>query len=402
MTELLTESEARKIVDKYMVNEGPITSTQEILDSGEIPRLKKYHVRLGKVSDCIFGGKGSYIVDKENKQKKRTVEFENPPLLTKTGVPLITMVRTARISTHDHNRGSIPFKDQIVAEIHHYMRRLLRDCIGTSQFDVPGLGDGSVVIGAEQLKQIGVENVVRGYMAKSSTSTSLYQWYVVQGKRGIFAGHLVPNNLFTNGPLPYPMDTPSTKSEENDETITPEHLYDTGICTPQQYRQIRNAGIFAFGRVSEFLRKLGTIAVDTKTEHGINHLGEIVSQDEIWTPDSSRFWPVDDYNKQLQLFLAGKDEELLKYIKETQPDVKEKDYLEGGRVVITPVSLSKEFARGKSVGTDVYTPQQRADIAVRYIMVVQQLLGRRFEPDMTPRDQRVIKGLETVVRELAA
>lgn len=392
MSVILTENEARQSVDTYLEREGAISSTQEILDAGFVPRLKGYKVRPGKVSDSIFGGEFEY----------KGQVYRNPPLETKDGVPLRLMVRTERISTHDINRGSIPFKDQILAENHNYMRKLLRDALGTSQFDVPGLQDNAVVIAAEDLEQIAVENVMRAYMAKSTTSTSLYQWYVVQGKRGRFAGHLIPNNLFTNGPLPYVMDTPSTKSDKNDETIDPEYLFDNGICTPQDFRQIRNAGIYAFGQVSEFLRKRGIIAVDTKTEHGRNRRREIVAQDEEWTMDSSRFWRASDYNKQMGLYLAGKDEELLKYIKETQPDAKEKDYLEGGRVVITPLSLSKEFARGFSQGAQGYTPEQRAIIGVRYIIGIQELLGKPFEPDMTPRDQRVIKGLETVVRELAA
>ncbi len=389
---MLTETDAGNIVGMYIEKEGAISSTQEILDSGAIPRLKGYKVRPGKVSDSIFGGKFEH--------KGQT--YENPPLSTKDDVPMRIMVRTERISTHDINRGSIPFKDQILAENHNYMRKLLRGALGTSQFDVPGLQDNAVVIAAEDLKQLGVENVMRGYMAKSTTSTSLYQWFVVQGKRGRFAGHLIPENLFTNGPLPYVMDTPSTKSDKNDETIDPDYLYDTGVCNPQQFRQIRNAGIYAFGQVTEFLRKGGIIAVDTKTEHGINQRGEIVSQDEIWTMDSSRFWRASDYNKQLELYLAGKDEELLAHIKSVNPAAKEKDYLEGGRVVITPLSLSKEFARGFSEGDKGYTPEQRAIIGVRYIMGIQELLGKRFEPDMRPRDERVIKGLETVVRELAA
>jgi len=396
MTALLTKPEIERLVDDYMEHEGAITSTQDILKSGAVSELEKFTVRKGKVSDCIFGGKGSYLVDKDT-PTERVVEFENPPLQTRDGIPLILMVRTDRISTHDLNRGSIPFKDQIVAEIHNHNRRLLQDALGTSQFDI-GLPDNSVVIAAEKLTQIPVENVVRAYMAKSSTSTSLYQWYVVHGKRGRFAGHLIPNNLFTNGPLPYVMDTPSTKSEKSDETVEPEYLFDTGTCNPHTYRHIRNAALAAFGYVSEYLRKRGIIAVDTKTEHGINHLGEIVSQDEIWTPDSSRFWLVSDYKKQLELFLAGKDEELLRYLKETQPDLTEKDYLEGGRVVITPKSLSKEFARGKSEDDKVYTPEQRKSIAIRYIEIYQELLGRRFDPDKRQRDERVVRGLEEAVK----
>lgn len=387
----LSEPEARGLVENYVQHEGPVTSTQAILDSGAIPRLNGYTMRPGKVSDSIFGGKFTY----------KGVEYENPPLNTRDGIQLRIMVRTERISTHDINRGSIPFKDQILAANHNHMRRLLRDALGTSQFDVPGLDDNSVVIAAENLQQIAVEMVLRAYMAKSTTSTSLYQAYVVRGER-TFSGHRLPEGLFTNGPLPYVMDTPSTKSEKHDETIDPAYLFDNGICTPQQYQQIRNAAIFAFGQVSNFLRQRGIIAVDTKTEHGINHLGEIVSQDEIWTMDSSRFWRVEDYQRQLNLFLAGKDEELLAYIKETQPNAKEKDYLEGGRVVTTPLSLSKEFARGFSEGDKGYTAEQRVVIAVRYIMGIQHLLGTRFEPDMRSRDERVIRGLETIVSELVA
>lgn len=382
----LTETEARKLVDEYIENEGPITSTQQILDSGAIPRLKGYKARPGKVSDSIFGGK----------LEIKGERYENPPLCDARGKPLRLMVRTERISTHDINRGSIPFKDQILATNHDFMRRLLMPYLGTSQIET-GLPANAVVIAAENLTQIAVEMVLRGYMAKSTTSTSLYQAYQIRGERR-FAGHTLPEGLFTNGPTPYPLDTPSTKSDKNDETIDPQYLFDNKICTPAQYNQIRNATMFAFGAITQDLAQRGLIAVDTKTEHGINNLGQIVSQDEIWTMDSSRFWRTTDYQTQLELFLAGKDEELLKYLQETQPGIKEKDYLEGGRVAITPLSLSKEFARGFSQGDKGYTAEQRATIAVRYIMGLQHLTGQTFQPDLRPRDERVIKGLEEAIK----
>jgi len=368
----LTTDDARKLVDTYMNTEGPITPTQEILDAGEIPRLKGYTVRPGKVSDCIFGGKGNYL----DKQSGEVVEFENPPLNTSDEIPLIPMVRTARISTHDIVRGSIPFKDQILASNHNYMRRLVQDAIGTSQFEVNGLDDNSVVIVAEKLGQIPVENVLRAYMAVSSTETSLYQDYIKGGR--VFCGHNLPDDLIPNGPLPYVMDTPSTKSDEHDESLSPEDLFKRGICTPHQYQQLRNGALFAFGMISQFLRGKGLIAVDTKTEHGINKHGQIVAQDEIWTMDSSRFWLLNDYNQQLQKLEASQIEEL------------------------KPRSYSKEFARGFSKGDQGYTDDERAQIAVRYIEGIQHLLGRRFEPDMRPRDERVISGLEQAVNQLVA
>jgi phosphoribosylaminoimidazole-succinocarboxamide synthase len=372
MSSFLTGDEARRSVDTYLGIGDNIYTTQEIIDSGAIPRLKGYGVKPGKVSDSIFGGKGSYV----DKSTGETIEFENPPLQTKDDLPLRIMVRTQRISTHDITRGEIPFKDQILAENHNYMRRMLSSAIGTSQLEVNGLPDNSAVIGAENLTQIPFENVLRAYMAKSSTSTSLYQHFI-KGERE-FCGHRLPDNLIPNGVLPYVMDTPSTKSDEHDESVSEAQLYKLGVCTPQQYAQIRNSSLFAFGMISQFLRDKGLIAVDTKTEHGVNKSGEIVSQDEIWTMDSSRFWLADDYESQLTKLQSGEITEL------------------------NPRSYSKEFARGFSKGDKGYTDEQRAQIAVRYIEGVQHLLGKRFEPDMRSNKERVVSGIESIVQQLVA
>ena len=174
--EYLNSHEIRKLVENHVATEKPIVSTQDILDSGAVPRLKGYTIKPGKVSDSIFGGKGSY----KNKAGE-TIEFENPPLDAMDGTPLRIMVRTSQISTHDIKRGTKPFKDQILAANHNFMRKLLTYAIGTSQLEFRDLSDNSIVIAAENLKQIPFENVLRAYMAKSSTSTSLYQHYVVQG-----------------------------------------------------------------------------------------------------------------------------------------------------------------------------------------------------------------------------
>ena len=370
MTSLLTENEIRRAVDTCIERGDQIHTTQEILDSGEIPRLKGYKVRPGKVSDSIFGGEDIYF----DKLTEEEVEFENPPLNTADGIPLRIMVRTQRISTHDIHRGEIPFKDQILAVNHNYMRRMLKDTLGTSQFEVDNLDDHSAVIAAEDLEQIPFENVLRAYMAKSSTETSLYQHFI-KGK-GKFCGHELPDDLIPNGKLPYVMDTPSTKSEEKDESISIQELFRMNICSSQEYNQIRNSSLVAFGMVSQFLGERGLILVDTKTEHGLNHLGRIVVQDEVYTMDSSRFWRSDDYNKQLEMLESGEIGEL------------------------NPMSFSKEFARGFSKGEEGYTEDQRSQIAVRYIEGIQYLTGRRFEPDMRSSEERIVFGLETVVDQL--
>ena len=224
----------------------------------------------GKVSDSVFGEK----------------------LVTADGRQLRLMFRNNRISTHDVNRGAIPFKDQVLAYNHDHMMNLVKEVLGSSQFVVAGLKPSSTVIPAENLKLVQLENVLRLYMAESSTSTSLYQHWVQAKEEGLtefkYAGHdLSIVALKPNGLLPYLMDTPSTK-DKVDRTIDVQYLIDGNICTAAQYDQIRNSSMMAFGMISQYLKGRGMVLVDTKTEHGINSDGNIVVADELYTMDSSR------------------------------------------------------------------------------------------------------------------
>lgn len=117
----------------------------------------------------------------------------------------------------------------------------------------------------------------------------------------------------------------------------------------------------AYGMVYEDLIKKGVVFVDTKTEHGIDHMGRIVAGDEKYTMDSSRYW----------LLMA--DGSLVKD--------------NSGK----PVSFSKQFARDmiKDEATQQYTTEQANEIGVRYVMGLQHLTGQRFEPDTRPRDERL-------------
>ena len=94
--------------------------------------------------------------------------------------------------------------------------------------------------------------------------------------------------------------------------------------------------------------------------------------------DSSRFWLLDDYNRQMEQLLNGETGEL------------------------APKSFSKEFARGFSRGTEGYMDEQRILIAIRYIEGIQHLLGKRFEPDMRSREERLISGIGTILDSLTA
>ena len=157
-------------------------SIRELIADGELPRLKGATVLEGKVSDSVIG----------------------EDLVTRGGHQLRLMFRNNRISTHDINRGAIPFKDQVLAFNHAHMLQLVRPILGSSQFEIPSLKPSSTVIPAENLKLIMFENVLRLYNAESSTSTSLYQHWLAASKKGLkvmtYAGHsLIVADLQVNG-----------------------------------------------------------------------------------------------------------------------------------------------------------------------------------------------------------
>lgn len=349
---MLDDSDIRDLVAAHGATVNAGRSIGELIADGEIPRLKDCTVVKGKVSDSVFG----------------------EPLVSRYGRPLRLMFRNNRISTHDVNRGAIPFKDQVLALNHDYMLNLVADVLGSSQFPVEGLAPTATVIPSENLRLVKLENVLRLYMAESSTSTSLYQHWLAAKKNGQevldYAGHsLKVGELTPNGRLPYLLDTPSTK-DDVDATIDAQYLYDHGICSPGQYAQIRNASMMAFGMVAQHLKSRGMVLVDTKTEHGINSAGNIVVADELYTMDSSRFWRLDD------------DGELL---------------TRDGK----PVSFSKEFARVMVTKKDQqFSEQQANEIAVRYIHGLQHLTGAAFEPDLRPRDQRIVESTGLILDAL--
>ncbi|MGC6465710.1 MAG: phosphoribosylaminoimidazolesuccinocarboxamide synthase [Akkermansiaceae bacterium] len=349
---MLNEQEIRDLVAAHgaAVNEG--RSIKQLIDDGELPRLEGCTVLEGKVSDSVFGDS----------------------LKTPSGRSIRLMFRNNRISTHDVNRGAIPFKDQVLAFNHDHMLRLVKHVLGSSQFEVDGLVPSSTVIPAENLQLVKLENVLRLYMAESSTSTSLYQHWLAAKESGekvlSYAGHQMRvDELEPNGRLPYLMDTPSTK-EAVDRTINAAFLVQNGICSEEQYTQIRNSSLMAFGIISQNLAERGMVLVDTKTEHGINAEGRIVAADELYTMDSSRFWALNEDGS-----LMTRD----------------------GK----PISFSKEFARGMVKEKDQqFSEEQAAEIAVRYIQGFQHLTGKAFTPDLRPRDQRIVESTNLILDTL--
>jgi phosphoribosylaminoimidazole-succinocarboxamide synthase len=140
----------------------------------------------------------------------------------------------------------------------------------------------------KEAEPIKVEMVVRQYLTGS-------MWRGYQAGQRTFSGVTVPDGMTKHESFPQAIVTPTTK-EESDREITPENLVSEGWVTKELYDQmtVKSQMLFAVG--SRLLAEKGIILVDTKYEFGLLN-GQLILIDEMHTPDSSRFWSVEDYAK---------------------------------------------------------------------------------------------------------
>jgi phosphoribosylaminoimidazole-succinocarboxamide synthase len=145
-------------------------------------------------------------------------------------------------------------------------------------------GRGMVV---RKLKMLSVECVVRGYITGSG-----WKDYQATGK---VSGHTLPEGLRESDRLPEPMFTPSTKAEVgHDEAIDFEGAVSL-IGDRALAERVRDVSLALYEYGAEHARNNGIILADTKFELGLDSDGQLTIGDEICTPDSSRFWPADQY-----------------------------------------------------------------------------------------------------------
>lgn len=144
-------------------------------------------------------------------------------------------------------------------------------------------GRSMLVLKAEPMA---VECVVRGYLAGGG-------WSEYQAK-GSVSGIPLPEGLPQAARLPEPVFTPSTKAElgEHDESISFEEVVEQ--VGPGLADELKRLSLDLYARGSEIAESRGIILADTKFEFGMRE-GELILIDEVFTPDSSRFWPVDRY-----------------------------------------------------------------------------------------------------------
>jgi phosphoribosylaminoimidazole-succinocarboxamide synthase len=209
----------------------------------------------------------------------------------------LLIVVTDRISAFDVVFPNlIPNKGRVLNSISEFWFNYTRDIIdnhmvttdlseypaGLSQFTEELQGRSMLVRKVEMLE---AECIVRGYLEGSGLKE--YQ------KNGSISGIKLPEGLRQCEKLPEPIFTPSTKAKEgHDENVTFDELADrVGEALAQKLREV---SIELYDRASKYAESKGLILADTKFEFGILD-GRLVVADEMFTPDSSRFWALDEY-----------------------------------------------------------------------------------------------------------
>jgi phosphoribosylaminoimidazole-succinocarboxamide synthase len=204
---------------------------------------------------------------------------------------MLLIVASDRISTYDViHPTTIPDKGNVLTGLSAFWfdrtSELIPNHVISVTDGVPeeARGRGMVV---RKLEMLPVECVVRGYLSGSG-------WKEYQ-QRGSVCGVDLPSGLKESDRLPEPIFTPTTKANVgHDEAIdfdgAVELVGDRGLT-----ERVRDVSIAVYERATEHARGRGIILADTKFELGLDAGGELTLGDEVCTPDSSRFWPADQY-----------------------------------------------------------------------------------------------------------
>ena len=151
--------------------------------------------------------------------------------------------------------------------------------------EVPQVAGRSMLV--KRLKPIPVEAVVRGYLAGSG-------WKEYQESQSV-CGVKLPPGLKNAAQLPQPIFTPAAKAATgHDENISYEQV--VRMIGPELAAQIRDISIAIYREAAAIALPKGLIIADTKFEFGLDDAGTLILMDEVLTPDSSRYWPVEGYD----------------------------------------------------------------------------------------------------------
>lgn len=233
----------------------------------ELPHLELLH--RGKVRDI-------YAVDREH----------------------ILIVASDRISAFDVVLPQpIPGKGEVLTRVANFWFDRTEDQVPNHLSGIPPdevipdsqqrkrLGDRAVVV--KKLKPLPLEAIVRGYLIGSG-------WKDYQNT-GALCGIALPSGLTQGAQLPEAIYTPSTKAEvgDHDENISFEQT--VALVGAESAARVRDLSLHLYTEAATYARERGILIADTKFEFGFDAQGVLHLIDEVLTPDSSRFWPADQY-----------------------------------------------------------------------------------------------------------
>lgn len=210
----------------------------------------------------------------------------------------LLIVQTDRLSAFDVILDDpIPGKGEVLTAVSNFWFNKLQHVIPNH---LSGISPESVVKGAaeqaqvkgrsfvtKKLKPLPVEAIVRGYLVGSG-------WKDYQ-KTGSVCGIKLPAGLREAQQLPEPLFTPSTKAAVGDHDENISYAQAVELLGEKMAAQVRDATLALYVEAATYAATRGIIIADTKFEFGVDETGKLYLIDEALTPDSSRFWPADQY-----------------------------------------------------------------------------------------------------------
>lgn len=208
------------------------------------------------------------------------------------------IVTTDRISAFDVIMPTpIPEKGAILNAVTRFWLNKLQHIIPNHLADIPleqiipdqaereAVASHAMVV--KKLKALPVEAIVRGYIIGSG-------WKDYQ-KTGAICGIKLPEGLQMADKLPEPVFTPSTKADVGDHDENIDFARTVELLGEDLANQVKQASLQLYKEAADYALERGIIIADTKFEFGLDENNQLVLIDEVLTPDSSRFWPADQY-----------------------------------------------------------------------------------------------------------
>jgi phosphoribosylaminoimidazole-succinocarboxamide synthase len=210
----------------------------------------------------------------------------------------LLVVQTDRLSAFDVILPDpIPGKGEVLTTVSNFWFNRLQHIIPNH---LTGIAPETVVVGdadkaqvhrrafvVKKLKPLPIEAIVRGYLVGSG-------WKDYQ-KTGAVCGIDLPANLREAEKLPQPLFTPSTKAAVGDHDENISFAEAVELLGASRAAEVKNATLRLYVEAAEYAATKGIIIADTKFEFGVDEAGKLYLIDEALTPDSSRFWPADQY-----------------------------------------------------------------------------------------------------------